>query len=254
MKEHDHSEDRAKEGSGQRNVSKVMYHEYVSDAKDGGIARYLTELGDRKVPCYMTEPADNDSKPMDESELRRFKETSAKQLASAGKDRDERLEVSCHCGACQLHIVPPSYNESSEGWYVPSDRNKYYARLCCCRSCRLTLGFTLQPWTYIPPSQILTVDDEPVLFGSKAKETVQIEQLKHYQSSDFVLRSFCKTCGATLFYQSFERPHIIDVSVGVLRSKFGNAMAEEWLEWDTGMVSKRDEAVDEELVETWLHN
>jgi hypothetical protein len=239
--------------SAEKNVSKVLFHEYVGDAKDGGIAPFLTKLGDRDVPCYNTEPGEKGAEVLKESELQHLRETSLHQPAVARRDRGEALEVSCHCGACQLRIAPPSYGVSSEGWYVPkSDRNKYYARICCCRSCRLTLGFTLQPWAYIPPSQIHTVNGEPMVFGPKAKDTVQVEKLGHFQSSEYVLRSFCTVCGATMYYQSFERPYIIDVSVGVLRSTFCNVMAGEWLEWGRELVSKRNEAVDEELVEAWL--
>ena len=237
------------QGQDPKNVSKIVYHEYVGDAKDGGIAPFLTKLGERDVPCYSSEPEVEGVKTLTNSELLQMRH----RQSSATKDRGDMLEVSCHCGACQLRIAPPPYTLSSEGWYVPkTDRNKYYARLCCCRSCRLTLGFTLQPWTYIPPSQIFTANHEPVVVGPKAKETVQIEKLKHFQSSEFVLRSFCTGCGATMFYQSFERPYIIDVSVGVLRSKSGNVMMEEWLELDRVIVCKRNEAVDEELVEAWL--
>ncbi|ETI25384.1 hypothetical protein G647_02157 [Cladophialophora carrionii CBS 160.54] len=237
----------------QKNVSRVLFHEYVGDAKDGGIAPFLTKLGDRDVPCYDTEPQEKAAEILKESELQQLRETSLQQPASAARDRGAAIEVSCHCGACQLRIAPPPYEVSSEGWYVPkSDRNKYYARLCGCRSCRLTLGFTLQPWAYVPPSQIHTVNDEPVVFGPKAEETLQIEMLRYYRSSEFVLRSFCTVCGATMYYQSFERPYIIDVSVGVLRSRLGNVMAGEWLEWDREIVSKRNECVDEELVDAWM--
>ncbi|EXJ57624.1 hypothetical protein A1O7_07973 [Cladophialophora yegresii CBS 114405] len=237
----------------QKNISRVLSHIYVGDGKDGGIAPFLTKLGDRDVPCYNTMPGEDGAEVLKKRELQQLRETLLHQPASETRDRGEAIEASCHCGSCQLHIAPPPYEVWSNGWYVPKgDHNKYYARFCGCRSCRLTLGFTLQPWTYIPPSQIYTVNDEPIVFGPKARETTQIEKLKHYQSSEFVLRSFCIVCGATMYYQSFERPYIIDVSVGVLRSRFGNIMAGEWLEWDRGIVSKRNECVDEELVEAWL--
>lgn len=233
-----------------KDVGKVEYHEYVGDAHDGGIAPYLTQLGGRDVPCFATDPQDG-APAMSEVELRALRDQG---LDTASRGRGEAMEVACHCGAVQLRIAPPAHNENSEGWYVPSDRGKYCARFCCCRSCRLTLGFSLQPWMYIPPGQIFTADDQSVIFGPKAKETVQVERLKHYQSSDAVLRSFCTTCGATVFYQSFERPDIIDVSVGVVRSRAGSALAGEWLQWDRAAVSMRHEAVDRELVEAWLGN
>jgi hypothetical protein len=179
-----------------------------------------------------------------------------KMLANADKavaSRGDALEALCRCGSCELRILPPAYEASNEGWYLPKhDRNKYYARFCCCRSCRLTLGFSLQPWTYIPPERIQTSTGETVIFGPETRNAAQFGKLKHYQSSDTVLRSFCGECGATMFYQSFERPYVIDVSIGVLRSKFGNAMVGEWLEWDRNIVSKKDEALDGDLVEAWL--
>ncbi|KIW93746.1 uncharacterized protein Z519_05061 [Cladophialophora bantiana CBS 173.52] len=249
------SEEGIGEGShvkGKGNVTNIMCHWYLGDAADGGIAPFLTKLGDRNVPCYRTEPSIEDNGPLKEGDLLQLQETSLTRPSSS-PSKGQMIKVSCHCGGCQLLIASPPYTSTSEGWFVPKkDRGKYYARLCCCRSCRLTLGFTLQPWTYIPPSQFFTLDNEPIVFGPLTKETRQIDKLSHYQSSEFVVRSFCSVCGATIFYQSFERPYIIDLSVGVLRSKMGNTMAGEWLDWDREIVSKRDEAIDEALVEAWL--
>ena len=249
---HDTGVDQAAEkedryGKEQRNISQIQYHEFVGDANDGGLAPYLTKVGGRHIPSWDTDPDEggNQLEPNQVLALREKADISA--IA-----RDDKIRVACHCGGVEFHIAPPPYNETSEGWYVPADRSKYYARLCNCRSCRLTLGFTFQPWTYIPPSQLFTVNGKQLICGPKAKDVVQIEKLKHYQSSEFVLRSFCTTCGATMYYQSFERPYIIDVSVGVLRSKVGNVMVGEWLQWDRKVVSKREEAVDEEMIEAWL--
>ncbi|EXJ80632.1 hypothetical protein A1O3_06916 [Capronia epimyces CBS 606.96] len=230
------------------NVAQVEFHEYVGDARDGGFAPYLTRLGGKNVPCFASEP-DDGAGQMSEAELLELKDQGRDTVSD---ERGEMMDVACHCGGVQLHIAPPAHNEKSEGWYVPQDRSKYSARLCCCRSCRLTLGFSLQPWTYIPPAHIFTKQGELVLFGPRAKDTVQIVKLKHYQSSDSVLRSFCSTCGATVFFQSFERPDVIDLSVGVVRSRADNARVEEWLQWDRNEVSMRHEAVDCELVEAWL--
>lgn len=234
-----------------RNVVKVMYHEYVGDANDGGIAPYLTKIGGREIPCYVEGP-DESATPMSERDLLQLQKRASEAPSSTSTSRGEMLEVACQCGHVQLRIAPPSYDEKSEAWYIPRDHSRYSARFCACRSCRLTLGFSMQPWCYIPPSQIFLEDGKPVIFGPQANETTQIEKLKYYQSSKEVLRSFCTSCGATIFYQSFERPYIIDVSVGVVRSKVGNVLAGEWLDWDHTFVSKRDEAVDEELVRAWL--
>ncbi|EXJ90226.1 hypothetical protein A1O1_03325 [Capronia coronata CBS 617.96] len=235
-------------GGNDENVARVTSHIYVGDAHDGGMAPFLTRLGGRKAPCYVADAQDG-VEPLGETELQELRGVG---LDVASHERGSMMDVACHCGGVQLQVVPPAYNESSEGWHVPPDRSKYYARVCCCRSCRLALGFSLQPWAYIPPAHILTKLGEPVVFGPKAKETAQLERLKHYQSSESVLRSFCTTCGATIFFQSFERPDIINVSAGVVRSTAGNALAREWLHWDRRAVSYGGEAVDTELVEAWL--
>ena len=245
--QHSGEKDKDRYGREDRNISSPRYHEFVGSAADGGLAPYLYNLGGRDVPCYDGDPADGE-KPLDPTHVRSLRDN-ADISASA---RDDTIKVACLCGGVELNIAPPSYNASSTGWYVPSDKSKYYARLCNCRSCRLTLGFTFQPWTYIPPSQLFTKSGEQLIVGPDAKSANQIDKLQYYQSSESVLRGFCETCGATMFYQSFERPYIIDVSVGVVRSKVGNVMVREWLEWDRKVVSKRDEAVDEMMIEAWL--
>src|SRR5882757_1317591 len=65
-----------------KNIAKVMFHEYVGDAKDGGITPFLTKLGERSVPCYATEP-DLDPAPMKESELQDLRTTSLNQPSSS---------------------------------------------------------------------------------------------------------------------------------------------------------------------------
>jgi hypothetical protein len=244
-------ENKADGPQARKSVSKIGYHEFVGDTSDGGIAVHLTKVGGRDVPCYGEDPDVSGAERLQPDELDKLLAETDTAAASRGKF----LEASCRCGSCRLRIASPIYKDSDEGWYLPKhDRNKYYARFCCCQSCRLTLGFSLQPWAYIPPSQIQTSDGSPVIFGLETGKAGQFDKLKHYQSSDTVLRSFCGECGATIFYQSFERPYVVDVSVGVLRSKVGNAMVGEWLEWDRNVVSKRDEAVDEDLVEAWLNS
>jgi hypothetical protein len=71
--------------------------------------------------------------------------------------------------------------------------------------------------------------------------------LRQYQSSPGIFREFCSICGATAFWHCEERPDLIDVSVGLLRSETG-ARAEDLLDWETGRVSFKEEALDQELV------
>lgn len=72
--------------------------------------------------------------------------------------------------------------------------------------------------------------------------------LKSYRSSPIAKRWFCDTCGANVFYDSDERPTLLDVSVGVLDADSG-ARAEEWLEWEKGRVSFREDVHNTSLLE-----
>ena len=74
-----------------------------------------------------------------------------------------------------------------------------------------------------------------------------IASLRRYESSPGVYREFCDVCGASAFWHCEERPDLIDVSVGLLKSPSG-ARVEDWLDWETGRVSFKEEALDQELV------
>ena len=65
--------------------------------------------------------------------------------------------------------------------------------------------------------------------------------LRSYESSPGVMREFCPTCGATVFWHDKHRPELIDVSVGLLDAPEG-ARAEEWLEWWLARVSFEEDA------------
>ncbi|KAJ5788406.1 hypothetical protein N7457_003396 [Penicillium paradoxum] len=65
---------------------------------------------------------------------------------------------------------------------------------------------------------------------------------KSYKSSEGVLRTFCGTCGATVFYTCAERPGIVDVAVGILRAPEG-VMAENRALWRTGRIASADDGL-----------
>jgi hypothetical protein len=59
---------------------------------------------------------------------------------------------------------------------------------------------------------------------------------KAYRSTEDVVRTFCGTCGATVFYWCKERPEIVDVATGLLRAPEG-VMAEKWAVWRSGRLA-----------------
>ncbi|RVX68811.1 hypothetical protein B0A52_07466 [Exophiala mesophila] len=241
-----------------KNISNLQYHEWVDDVKDGGWAAFLTRLDNgRQVPFYKVSPHQSKEQLSLEELLavQQRARTKTAILASSRGDRHQ-MRATCHCGGVDLRIDPPpipdTHNHSHQNDTPTSEPPRYPAAICCCRSCRLSLGFALQPWTYVPPDRIRTASGELVAFGPDTKNNNQIEKMKHYQSSENVLRSFCTSCGATVFFQDANRMSVIDVSVGIIRSDGENGMVEEWLKWNRSGVSARDEVVEEELVNAWV--
>jgi hypothetical protein len=139
---------------------------------------------------------------------------------------------------------------------------RYLAGTCACRSCRLTSGFEIQTWAFVPraniffhinraesptppshsPSQPVGDDDKattnviPLDFS-----TLPPNIIASYESTAGVRRDFCSRCGATVFWRDKWRPELLDVSVGLLDAEEG-ARAETWLDWWTTRVSFAEDA------------
>ena len=179
------------------------------------------------------------------------------------EDRD-RLRCECHCGGVRFEITRPGAAEetlkvaekstqpgregqevSKEKWWVRSDGTKYAACLCTCNSCRLTAGFDVQSWAFVPRANIVYEGTDRALpFPLKDGD---LGSLKRYESSKGISRFFCGKCGAKVLFQEDQNPGLVDVSVGLMRADSG-ARAEEWLEWRWGRVSSAADALNKPLV------
>lgn len=147
-------------------------------------------------------------------------------------------------------------NPSDEKWYLcgAGEDCRYLAGTCACKSCRLSTGYEIQTWAFIPRMAIsICVDLEPISHGGASildtgHETSIPESfipldfealgalpdgrnpLRSNESSPGVYRDFCHNCGATVFWHSKVRPDLIDFSVGLLQATEG-ARAESLLGW-----------------------
>lgn len=223
-----------------------------------------------------------------------------------------RLSLSCRCGVVRLLVTPPSppggpswrprsgfpdlthayarlpaeavANPDDVKWWLCSHhvgeaegvqalRYRYRAGTCACASCRLTSGFEVQSWAFVPRANILVVrntnsesaratggddgaegeesvpldfDDLPtVLLPSpdSSKPGIEVPVMQAYHSSPGVTREFCPSCGATVFWHDRWRPELIDVSVGLVAPGKGRGVrVEDWLDWWTERVSFAEEA------------
>ena len=251
-----------------RDVVHITHHQSVLDTADGGLATFLTQLQHRVLAAYAKDSEQQIVKPVDgrggdNAQLLETGDRSidgSKSRVPSSRPRGT-LHAKCHCGGVEYYVTPPSElsgnlsspwpdllvpyhsgspkNQQDVKWWMRAGSTKFLAGFCACRSCRLAAGFPIQSWAFIPKANILKPDSTPLNFS--------FGRLQQYQSSAGIFREFCSTCGATVFWHCEERPDLIDVSVGLLRSNTG-ALAEDWLEWETGRVSFKEDALDQELV------
>lgn len=245
------------------------HHINIADTKDGGLSTFLNFAEHTKPTEKRTSVKSSAMRPNDRA--------TPKPPNAAG----DVLEASCHCGKVAFHITRPDdasrkphsglpdlmvphktgapeikNTEDYKWWLRPSDSPRpthYMAGTCACKSCRLTSGFEIQTWAFVPRSNIMihisgsadsnqAIDQEqgtslmPLDFTTLPQGIVQA-----YESSPGVLREFCGSCGATIFWHDRWRPDIIDVSVGLLKAPEGSR-AEDWLEWWKTRVSFEEDA------------
>ena len=226
-------------------VLKLRNHIFVPDSRDGGFSDWMPN-----IPAW---EGFSQSKQVKIGHRRASK--------GAGEVGPE-LQAFCQCGSVKFKITKPNErsedlfapypdllladvtgntldNRETQKWWICAGGDKYLAGTCACHSCRLTSGFDVQMWAFVPQANILQPNGIAFDFEK--------EGLKQYESSKGVRRYFCGGCGATVFWRSDERLELVDVSVGLLDSPEG-ARAESWLEWWTERVSFEDEAQNKDLI------
>jgi hypothetical protein len=138
------------------------------------------------------------------------------------KEKSTELLAKCHCGGVSFSISRPRQDfissPASAGWILSQDPNKWLAVLDICDDCRLVDGSNVIAWMFVPVDHLSTRSGDLIIGSSKS-----------YQSSEGVRRTFCGTCGATVFYSCADRPGIVDVAVGILRAE--DVMVEDWALW-----------------------
>lgn len=197
-------------------VFQINRHIFSKSAKDGGIAQFATRVGDREMIDWNPPPEDPRSAVVQSQ-------------PEVDADGQERLRAKCHCGGVSFTVGRPTQeviDDEFAGQFVsPLDKTKWLATLDACDDCRLTTGTHMIGWTFLP----LSACDPPI------KSDLKIGTSKTFVSSAGVLRSFCGTCGASVFFSCDERRpdgkrQVVDLATGVLRAPEG-PMAENWLEW-----------------------
>jgi hypothetical protein len=204
-------------------------HCFTNSSADGGLSALFSHIDGRKLEIVNPQEITSISATKDDrGDIRTDK-------AGPGSASEELL-AECHCGGVSFTISRPQEefitSAKSQGWLHPSDTNKWLALLDLCDDCRLVDGTNIMAWTFVPVDHISPHPSANLRIGSS----------KRYRSSKDVLRTFCGTCGATVFYSCASRPGIVDVAVGILRAPEGT-MAENWLIWRAGRVGAVDDGL-----------
>ncbi|CAL5868496.1 uncharacterized protein PFLUO_LOCUS2722 [Penicillium psychrofluorescens] len=221
----------------------TVQHWQVTDTGDGGLSTFLAGTISPTPGCLLS--AGQSDPPS---------------LSTDTSNNADEVQARCDCGGIDFYITPPdtssveasspwadllvpfhsasSANPDDVKWWLRDGNTKYLAGTCACTSCRLGSGFPIQTWAFIPKSNLWNADRSPLTFTHGS--------MQRYNSSPGVYREFCSRCGANVFWHCDERPSLIDVSVGLLRSR--NVRAEELLDWATGRVSFAEMGVQQDLV------
>ncbi|KAL8835703.1 MAG: hypothetical protein Q9170_003205 [Blastenia crenularia] len=223
-------------------------HIFVDDTKDGGLSSWVSGTA-------WSGHTEQSEKMQPSSKPRR------KNNAAGTADPNEVLKCHCQCRGVQFNITHPneassnvsspapdvlapyhfqsSQNSPDSAWWLRANGTKYLAGTCACNSCRLSAGYDIQAWAFVPEANIQQLNGEKLDYG--------MGTLKRYSHSKRAYREFCGTCGATVFWHSDERPGVVDVSVGLLDAEEG-AKADNWLEWTTDRVSFEECANNKSLI------
>jgi hypothetical protein len=107
----------------------------------------------------------------------------------------------CLCGAVRFEV---------EG---PLDRVAH----CHCTICQRAHGAAFATWAAVPAARV--------------RITAGADDVTHYRSSEIGTRSFCRTCGSSMFCTLDTHPGVIDVALGCLAPDHG-AVPAAHLYWD----------------------
>lgn len=223
---------------------------FVGDTTDGGASVWLKRANADGYECSRFKGEADDCVP--EDALPRDWPTTDT-LVGFEKRTGDSVAIRCKCRGVDLVLRRGDYSGLAKEqlpWNVDPDTHKLSAIFCGCDSCRLQGGLDIWYWTYFDMKHLSATQGDAAYPRSKheLKEFIDrkdpvIGSLAYYASATRagVLRFFCSTCSATVFFGEDERPELLDVSVGLLDAPDG-ARAEGFLSWSFGQIEFKEDA------------
>ncbi|OGM50579.1 hypothetical protein ABOM_000771 [Aspergillus bombycis] len=202
--------------SGDESVWQINSHIYANGSTNAGLSELVPQIKDREITISNSENQE-DKAPVQDN-------------LKAEECEDQSLRAECHCGGVSFTISRPSQDflqdPANRKWVLEGNDAKWLGVLDVCDDCRLVSGANVAAWMFVPVNHISPSPPANLLIGSS----------RRYSSSEGVVRTFCETCGAVVFYTCSDRPGIVDVAVGLLRDP-KSVLAESWIVWRTGRIS-----------------
>lgn len=189
-------------------------HEFLEDTRDGGLADWIGRYAGTKVERWPRA-------------LGIGREVDAVSSVIKRGEIDQVVEGRCKCGNVRFWVQRPDGEEEEVERYWRSGR-KFKAGLCVCDDCRLTSGMEVLAWMSVPMHYIVTDLQSNKKLDSSSLETWNA--LQTYESTAGVRRYFCKSCGASIFWEAEDKGDVLDVFIGVLDADEG-VRGETWCEW-----------------------
>ncbi|TFK34510.1 Mss4-like protein [Crucibulum laeve] len=140
-------------------------------------------------------------------------------------------------------------NPGDEKWWlcypVGGKAMKYLAGHCACNNCRLTSGFPIQSWAFVPRTNVIDKHTGTII---DLRGPSRPECLRQYIFAPGKYSEFCKVCGATVFTWGNQRPGLIVISMGLVNQDKEGARAERWLDWVKERVSFSEVALTQPII------
>ncbi len=114
---------------------------------------------------------------------------------------EQAIKGACLCGAVQFEVDGPLQQVAH----------------CHCTICQRAHGAAFVTWAALPDQRV--------------RVTGGTDRLEHYRSSEIGTRTFCRTCGSSLFCTLTTHPGVIDVALGCLAADHG-AVPRAHMFWD----------------------
>ncbi|KAB8254844.1 Mss4-like protein [Aspergillus pseudonomiae] len=201
---------------GDESVWKIDSHIHANGSTHTGLFKLVPRIKGREI-TISTSVNQKDKAPVQDN-------------VKIQESEDGSLRAECHCGGVSFNISRPSrdflQDPANRKWVLEGKDDKWLGVLDVCDDCRLVTGANVAAWMFVPVDHISPSPPDDRVIGTS----------RRYSSSDGVVRTFCGTCGAVVFYTCSDRPEIVDVAVGILRDP-KSVLAENWVVWRTERIA-----------------